>query len=307
MKKLNFTLEHRQGFAERAIEYAGAVKVRVINLNKEAAMFQKERRESGKTMNISFIPVEGDHKEKNSYHTFSRDPDTGIFFGIPFKVHEDGNIQWRRILINESLMMDFNRIDDCKTYLVLCMYEKVEGAPYATDPKYKFYDPDEEAEDQLDVIKQVEVALQRAGKLSGEEMVRFGRFLGIVINSNINSQVLSAKVKKYAYDNPADFNLKYDNVERAYEEVITAAENLGLIKKHHEKGFTFEGFSLGMNRSMIIKTLKENPDVWMSMGRTVNDRDIVLKKIASESGEKESGETKEKTKQLEKESIKDFD
>ena len=107
--KLTVTLEQRLAFP--FVEFGEKVKIKVLDLEKIIVMIRQEREKAGLSNIIQIIPARiHKYHEPNYKPTYTRDPVTSVFYGIPIGLHPDGNIKWMKIPLMEALTLDLNMV-----------------------------------------------------------------------------------------------------------------------------------------------------------------------------------------------------
>ena len=266
----------------------GSLKILVVDVDKVVSMIREDRKKKGLGMTILIQPIKEERfKDPFTSLTYSKDPVTGIHYGIVNKVYEDGNIKWTRININEDMNLNLERDTDAKFWAVLRMHHDVQGSPLNIEgkyePKLKIYDPEIQAAIDNNKVMEAYKAIEIANKFKGSNLVRFSRLIDIPVSILSTPSVLHAQVLKFAYENPNEFNRIWNDTNRDYRETFKNAISVDVIRFDHSKGYYFGGFSLGVNEYLAVQFLRENPDVYVSIGQRLKSSDIVSKEFEKES------------------------
>lgn len=261
--------------------------LKVIDLQKAVPLMKKEREKLGIGMKVSLIPIREDKfKEPNYGFSWTKDPITGIYYGIPISVLSDGNPKWRRIICGESLPLDLTREDEAIQWTVLRMWDKIEGSPYqGADPIYRIFDPMQEAEKEDLRAEHIDQSLSLIKEMTAKRKVTFGRYLGIKMDQDTNLYILTSDLKKHAINEPADFMKKFHDARRGMREILESAMYLSVIKHMPQRGYMFRDINLGLTKDAILKYFADYPDVCESINQDCIAADSIMTKLVVEENE----------------------
>jgi hypothetical protein len=296
----------REQIAKRAVSNKKTNQL-LVNMDEEAKVLQEQRKKNGMSMMIAILPLHPDaYKDANRGMTIVKDPVYGVIYGISIGEYPDGNIRWRRIILQEHRNLNLENLEDCKVYLIFRMHSWFDKCPkdlrFDRDPEFKIFDTDENANAEEQRFEEVDKAMERARELKGEKLVKFARLLNITVDVTTNLKVVRSSVKKLAMEDPYGFNQRWDSDTRTTDEVFASATSISIIKYSTEKGFMYEGYRLGMNEFEAKRFLTANPDTLASIVSATNESDNVMKKIKEEETvPKEKAKKQEPKKEIEKE------
>jgi hypothetical protein len=290
-------------FYDPKLEPKNIRRIKLVNLEKVVAKLREERKANNQSMIINLEPIKEERFKDPSWSlTFSKDPETGIFYGIVNSWYEDGNPKWSKIIVNEFRTLNLAHDGDAKVWACLRMHECVENSPLQmitnSDPILRVNDPEVEAVKKINKGAEIGKAIQRVELLKGEKLVSFARMLGILVGHSTSPKELHGAVMERAYNDAEAFNQKWDDGDRNVKELFSNAYSLGVIKLDHSKGYFYENIPLGMSEPAAIAYLKNESDIMVNIGTEAKRKDEQGKRIAEENEPKEFKveKTKEKVK-----------
>ncbi len=269
MKHLTVSLKERRSMPY--IEY-GEFKTKIIDMNKAVENLQRYRLENNMSMVIEVKAIRIDkHKELQRQITFTKDPVTGILYGIPIGMHVDGNIKWRKITLLERNTFDLNNMYEAQAWLVVRMHHTLDGSPFAIDdPLFEVYDQDVEADRESERAGLVGRALQMVENLSKEEVTPLARYMGIEVVEGMTPKVLRGQLYKRAMHSPQEFINMFKDPNRPIMEAVRMAMAFKIIKED-EMGLVFNGQNLGMTDVEVVANLKDNNVALTALTRRIKE------------------------------------
>lgn len=284
-------------------EVGDKFKQKVVDLQWLTEKIKRERAENKMSPFIDILPVKED-KNKNITQTFpyAKDISSGILFGEIAGMYEDGNIKWRKITIIDHLNLNLNFEHDLRQWALLRYWPKIKGSPWQiSEPVFRVYDPEMEANKSIIDDDALLVALTRIKSMKGKSMVWFARSLGINVIPGTSPKVLRSELSKYSKNDAVSFNKYFDAIDRDVNEVFANAKDLGIIKYDLQMGYMYQRLPIGGNEGSAIQYLKENPEVMRNVHRDIENLDRAGKELelAEPADEKEDvKKTKAKTKEV---------
>lgn len=266
----------------------------VADLGKIAAQIKEERLKAKQSMFITVAAIRTDkYKELNNTIRFCIDPVNGIMYGIANGILADGNIKWGAVILQEVNTYNLNLDMDAKRYAFVRMHPKVVGSPFGggIDPVYKIIDEDKIAAQKGTKLRTVQQALHIAGTMKKDELLGFGRYLGIIYQIDASVNVIRTSIQTHAYENPFDFMDKYNNPSRKLNEVIKSAIVTGAITFNHDTGYKYRSIALGHTESEILVKFTSEPSLVNAIQADALKRDPTFKKLQTETEKKEEEET----------------
>lgn len=238
-------------------------KIKILDVDKTAKRLKQERKDKGLSMYIYINPLRED-RFKNTIQKFSytKDNETGVHYGICTGFHPDGNPMWQRIEIQEHTTLNLEQEFDCKLWAVIRMSSFVKGSPFATEDTMKYYvlDPEAQAREVVEKASVMSLAIRKAEKLVGHDLVRFGRFLQLFFEPNTTEFIVKSKVIEYAMQDPILFNAKHDIPDRSLREAFYSGLALDVIRHDIGKGHFFNTIPMGPNEETVVQYLKVNAE-----------------------------------------------
>jgi hypothetical protein len=294
-KRVLVTEKDRIRVRNEAVKYgkpSEGIQYNLINFENEIKLLRKTR---GLNKLITLIPnrtdvINADNRitkygiQTGSF-TFVKDSENDVLYGIPVGILPDGNIRWRRIIIEEKYTFNLDNEMDCKLYLVMRMHPEVEGSPFQnTDPKYRIYDPEWESEQIRYKAKMARAAMAKIDELTGKNLVYFCRNLGIAndITKETTSNLLISRLEEFAMSNPIEFMERYESSDRSINETIMSGMTFGLLSDRGADGYYYDGVMLGLNIQQVITYMKQNPDLYIRFSKAIEEVDVTTKSIIGE-------------------------
>lgn len=288
--------EERERIASKAKEYGkqDGITIKVINFKEEIPRLQAARK---KNPIISLITIKEDpYKNNLSAITYVKDAIFGIHYGIPAQVLPDGNIRWRRIYIEENYSFNLMKETDCMEYLVMRMHPDVEGSPFQNaSPKYRIHDEEREAEKISLKATYTRKAFAIVDDITGKNMVYFCRNLGVIQESDkdLSVNVLKSRLNAFAMENAEILVRRYEQESRSLREIFKTGLALSIVKDKGADGYEYNGRLLGLHEDAVIRYMKENPEVNISLSREIEENDKMTIDIQKEEQELEKKRKKE--------------
>jgi hypothetical protein len=275
MKNTNISITEEQRLNMPFLEYGDNIKVRVVDFEKFTKTLIEERKTKGMSMVIELKAIKIDkHKELSDTISWSKDSMTSIYYGIPFGLHPDGNVKWRKILLQEFNTFNLTRPDEAKQWIVLMMHPHVKGTPFeGADPVFYVYDADVEASLTTKKAMMTSEAINKAYKMKKADTLSFHRYLGINAPLEITPSRIKNDIVSFAMENPEEFMSKYDDPNRNIQELFNSARALGAITYDLDKGFIFKGTFLGFTDIEVIRFLNEDTITLNAINSRVDELD----------------------------------
>lgn len=298
MKEL-VTQQERRWIAENAsVDMGSKVKRRVIDLDKVVKRMRETRKNRNLSPYIQIIPISEDmRKNRHRTATFQKDPLTGVCYGIASDVDDFGNIKWQKVQLEDMLSLNLDNDNDAKIWAILRFDPNIEGSPFQMDnPYYKIYDPVDEALAEEVEIAAMEKAFDRVRQLlkNPKQMVQFARFIGIEVMDNTNYKIVSGALYRDARHRSANFNNKWEHRARTFAEHFYSALSLGIITESASEGYHYEGVSLGMTKSDVVRTLSKDSNILNSISTMLQERDSAVQNVIATKSDAEEEAKKEK-------------
>lgn len=265
------------------VEYGDKVKVRVVDFDKVIAAIIADRDKKGLSMIIELKAIKIDkHKELADTISWSKDHTTAIYYGIPFGFHIDGNVKWRKILLQEFNSFNLRNPDEAKQWIVIRMHPHIKGSPFqAADPIFEIFDADVEASKTSNRAMLVSNAINKAYKMKKNEILNFHRYLNLPSPFEITPSRIKSDIVTFAMENPEEFMARYDAENRKIYEVFSSAKALGIISYDLEKGFIYKGTFLGFTDFEVIRFLEEDTITLNGLHTRVKELDTEQEKFAN--------------------------
>lgn len=266
------------------MEYGKDNKIQVVNMQKAIEKLIKDRESKKQSMVIELNAIKIDkHKELRDTISWAKDLRNGVYYGIPFGVHPDGNIKWRKIPLTERNSFNLRIRDEAAQWIVIRMHPHVKGSPYQdSDPLFQVYDPDIEARKEMEIAMQVKKAIDRAQRMKNSDTLNFYRFTALPMPIDVTPRVIRSELLKLAMSNAKEFNDKYDNPARRLFELFRSAQSLGLVNYELEKGFSYKGQFLGFTDIEVIRFMGEDTIIATAMAQDVKSRDTDQERFTGE-------------------------
>ena len=244
----------------------------------------KERERQGLPDFIEIRAIKIDkHKELFKSLTFTKDPKTGIFYGISMGEFPDGNVKWQRIMMGEVNNYNLFNIYEAKQWCVLRMHSSIKGSPLQLeDPVFEMLDPEIESRKVLNRSAQIRRALDVAEKMKPEELIKFARYLALAVPATPTLNQMRAMISVHAQTFPVEFLNHYDDKTRGIGEVVKMGLSLGIVQNELEKGFQFGGIFMGHSEPEIVRYLEEDTVLLSRIQKEITLRDNETKALVDE-------------------------
>jgi len=257
------------------IVYGKDVKVKVVDFDKVSQAILKSRKDAGMSNVVELNAIKiYKNKELSDTISWSKDHSTGIYYGIPIGFHVDGNVKWRKILLQEYNTFNLKNPDEMQKWIVCRMHPHVKGSPFeSADPKFYVYDADEEASMKFSKATLVSKSINAAQKMATKRILNFHRFLDLPTPEEVSPKRIRNEIVAFAMENPEEFNNKFNSPGREYYEIYSAAKHLGVIIYSPENGFSFKGTFLGHTDIEVIRFLEEDTVTLTAVKNRVTELD----------------------------------
>jgi hypothetical protein len=275
------TIEER--LAMPTVEYGENIKVNVVDFKPYVKQLIDKRKEKGMAMVVEIKAIKIDkNKELSDTVSWSKDHKTGIYYGIPFGLHQDGNVKWRKILLQEYNSFNLMNPDEAKQLVCLLMHPHIEGSPFQrADPIFFVYDADVEASKDANKAMVISNAIQKAFKMKKTEILSFHRYLALPLPPDVTPKRVKNDITKFAMDSPEEFMAKYDNPGRVLAELFHSGKALGAIIFNAETGFTYRGTFLGHTDIECLRFLEEDTITLSSLRERITELDVDQKEFVN--------------------------
>jgi hypothetical protein len=279
MKEFNVTEEWRLAVPTK--QYGNFL---VADLDKIANAIVKERKEAKQSLFITVAAIKTDkYKDINNTIRFCTDPINGVNYGIMIGLMNDGNVKWQSVILNEMNTYNLNFLNDAKIFAFIRMHPKVKGSPFEVEePIFQISDPDKISAQKNARALAIEKALVTARRMKKEDILGFGRYLGIMYPADASASIVRATLTDKALTEPYEFLEKYNNKSRRFYEAIEAARVVGIITYDYEKGYRFRSIPLGFSEFDVVAKLESEPAIFDSIKTETNKRDLTGKNLIKE-------------------------
>jgi len=283
------TLKERIHIAQHCVEEMGkTVKMKVLNMTKAVEYMREIRKMKGLAPFVVVKPViEQQYKEQRLNATYQRDPKTGVYYGIPVREDEFGNIIWRKVRVVETetyRIMD--SIDDAMMWTVLRFHPKLKNSPFQmSNPPFEVFDQVADAKKDVSKANSMKKAFEVIDKISEKpsDMLNFVRYMGEEITDYTTIAIIEGQLNSLAMHDPVRFLRKYNEPARAYHQIFTAAMQLGLIGEIPGQGYYYNNTPLGMDETDVVSFLKNDQVTLTAIIGDIEQTDEALKAIVKES------------------------
>lgn len=225
----------------------------------------------------------GKHKQADVGFTVTRDPESGIIYGILNDVdYKTRELRFRRIRLGDMEQYDCSIASDRAMWCAVSHSLFLEGSPLLgrRKPLYKMHDREEDARRIIRTSKDKRRAAEIAENLVGSDLYDMAINLGKSTEHNSFS-VLLAEVIKEAELNPKNFLDIYENSNREIITVFNRCRAVGLIETDLQNGFMWKkSYPLGMSEAAAHATIIKNPQLLMTMDMESKEKDHAFKKYA---------------------------
>lgn len=227
--------------------------------------------------------------ERTPSSTFhcSRDPKTGIFYGIPVAKNTDGSVRFRKMTIIGHRHFNLDNIQDAVDFYIF------KHAPFMKDtpcpaPGFKptFYIEDAEAESEMKLDKK-KMAMNLNAQIfnmSEIEVRHWGILYGIDPLHN-TPEMIKLQLLESAEINPAAMKERFENKERtAMHTLLKRAMRIGVVTYAMDKGYLFKnGITMGNNETAAVDKMMMDKDFAFNLNSEVEigERDFVGKEKTS--------------------------
>lgn len=253
----------------------GSQNLKVIDLDKATVeMMQKRLKEDlPNIVEVKAIRIDR-YKELMKGLTYSRDPKTGIFYGLPAGTFPDGNIKWNRIILTEHNTFNLENDTEQKMWCVLRMHPTIKGSPLQLeDPIFEMVDPEIESRKRLRSANVMLEAMTLAKEIAPENLLRFARYLGIQVPAVPTVSQLQSLIMLFAQNSPFDFMNYYHDKNRGIIELFKMGTAIGVIRNEIDRGFVFEGIYLGLTEPEVVRFLEQDTVLLARIQKDVKAKD----------------------------------
>ena len=200
-------------------------------------------------------------KEISKIIKFSKDPLTGIHFGLVSGELPDGNVRWRGIYLTDFNSFNIENDLEAKCYAVLRMHPALKGCPFVTteEPTFEILDPNEIANEEFAAGMELGKALQIIKNMRTNEVIPFARFMDLTFDDAMASnRFVKSLLVRAAKVNAKDFIRNYYDQNRPLFELISMAKHFGVITFDIDSGHTIGKTGLGYSTHDVARTLEAN-------------------------------------------------
>lgn len=240
------------------------------------------------TIEIIAIRISNRHENRKSF-SVTRDPNTGIHYGIPTNFDKDGVLKFKRIVIYNKMQLNLKNPTDRQLWAVISRCEFLKGSPLAAGkPEYEVFDREKEAQVIIIENKSKRRASGIIDNLTPLEMYDMARNCGFSVENDTLGVIQSLLYKK-AENNPGEFLEIWDNVNRPVLTVFKRGIVTGMIRFDATKGYLWkESLPLGANDAQVVKYLLQNISMLVTMDQETKERDKIWKENASDEDHKKT-------------------
>ena len=295
------SLEERRYLAKNCVKEMGKeVKIKVLDMPAAVEYMRDLRKRKGLSPFVIVKPVyENKHKEMRLSGTYQRDPETGVYYGIPVREDQFGNVIWRKVRVVESETFHImSSLNDAMIWTVLRFHPKLGGSPWAiVNPIFRIFDPAENARKDVAKAKAMGQAFNVIKLLAEKplDMLNFARYMGEEITDYTSIGIIDGTLHSLAMNDPYSMIRKYNEPGRAYGQIFLAAYQTGLIGEIPGQGFYYKNTPLGMDMPDVINFLKKDKVIISTLIEDIQMQDpaakSIIKEVSKGEGEKETEKT----------------
>lgn len=278
MKDQLVTLEERQWIADNAVIQMGKrIKYNVIDIDKVAKRVLQKRKDNGLGMIIIIKQIqENKYKDLNSRMPWQKDPITGVFYGIPVREDEHGNISWSKVPLANSMTLNLEKLNDLKQWVVIRFHQNIKGSPFAEPtPKYEVMDPSIIAKKEIDETVILKKAFDAIDSMEERpsDMLYLLRYLGEEILTDAKYPVVYSRLLQIAKRNPVSFITAFNTSDRGYLQYIVTGRMLQIITEGRNGTLMFNNIPLGTNDAEAAKLMKKDNAIKTSLMNAIKEKD----------------------------------
>lgn len=262
-------------------EYGDQFKIKVADLDQIVQDLRKERADKGSN---NFVEVKAirtkREKEMSKMIKYSKDPISGIYYGIVVRTFDDGNVKWRGIYLADYNTFDLNKDLEAKCYVVLCMHPLLKGCPIITsvDPEFEIIDPDEVALKGYSKAMLIKQALQKISTMSNDSIEPFARYLELPVGRETTVKMIRSMVADLAINEPSKVIDSFNDRNRPLFEMIAMAKKVGVIRFDTERGHLFADRFIGWTTPEVARVLEQEELVLARVRSKLQEKEVVLPK-----------------------------
>jgi len=256
-------------------KYSKTLQLKLVDVEKATREMLKKREEDGLPGIIEVRSIHVDkYKELLKSLTYTKDPKTGIMWGISIGEFPDGNIRWQRIILTDHNVFNLDNDADAKMWCVLRMHPSLEGSPLnLEDPTFRMVDPEINAREDLKRGINISKAIKFANEMKEENLLPFARFLNVRLPAVDTPSQIRATIVNYAVMNPAQFLIHYNDPNRRIIETVRMAVAAGIVQDNREKGLSFQGLFLGYTEQEAVRFLETDTNILTRLMRDVRPQE----------------------------------
>jgi hypothetical protein len=237
-------------------------------------------------------------------------PSTGETWGIPIKVHNTGDIQWKPITLRgDVIRYNLKNPAEAQEWHIVKNSPWVQGSPTASiDVRYKIYDQELEAQKFISDVDKLIDAVTWIKGMDDNKLRAIGPLFGISPDTNSPGLIKKALLQKAKID-PKGILIKKDKEsETGILIIIKRAERTGLIKVFPDRGIVYnEHITLGHNEAAAIEFLRASPQILVNIDSESKAKDAFHMPIENQKVEKSGPADKtDRKKEKEKEKEENF-
>jgi len=238
-------------------------------------------------------------KEQNIMFRSFYNQNTGVTWGVPIRVHQNGDIQWKPINLKGTIVRyNLKNPSEAQEFHVIKNSPFVQGSPLANiDVRYKVYDVEQEALAFVDETEKMISAVQFINNMDHNKLIAFGPLYGISPDTNSPAVIRKALLQKAKMDPKSILSKKEKESETAILITMKRAERVGMVKVYPDRGIIYnENISLGYNENAAVEYLRNNPNILVDMDRAAKEKDTFYTSISATQQTEKSYTTTEQTK-----------
>lgn len=243
------------------IEFGETFKTRVADLRKLIVKLRADRLSEGKSNIIEVKAIRTKReKELSVVIKYSKDPLTGIHFGIALGTFEDGNVKWRGIYLTDYNTFDISKDYEAQCYVVLMMHPRMKYCPIVTsqDPDFEIVDPDEVAKHEFAKAMKIKSALQKISTMPQDTVEPFARYLDLAVSETMSKKYIKNLLSNAALSDPAQFLNAFDDRNRPLFEMLSMARKFNIIRYDTEHGYMIGKTFMGFTKEDVARKLEED-------------------------------------------------
>jgi hypothetical protein len=261
------------------IEYGDQFKIKVADLDEMVKILREERKARGANNLIEIKAIRTKReKEMSKVIKYSKDPISGIYYGIVVRIYDDGNVKWRGIYLADYNTFNLDKDFEAKCYIVLSMHPSLKGCPINTsvDPEFEIIDPDEIAMRSYSKAMLIKQALQKVSTMNKDSIEPFARYLELPVGRETTVKMIRNMIADMAILNPGKVINAFEDRNRPLFEMIAMAKKVGVIRYDVERGHIFADHFIGWTAPEAARVLEQDEIMLARIRNKLQEKDVVL-------------------------------